>query len=123
MTLLMCCHSAFRSCCLHSHWHFLYMDHLLVFLAFLKSLAFRLSTHLTSRVIQGTERFDVFSFVGMLALMAKNRSFLKVSQRSWIDDPLLYRRTISAESSMMFLFSSSQLALQNRRLFLGFCLA
>ena len=47
MTLLMCCHSAFRSCCLHSLWHFLYVDHLLVFLAFLKSLAFRLSARLT----------------------------------------------------------------------------
>ena len=82
MTLLMCCHLAFRSCCLHSLWHFLYVDHLLVFLAFLKSLAFRLSARLTSQVIQGTERFDVFSFVGMLALMAKNRSFLKVEMGS-----------------------------------------
>ena len=99
------------------------MDHLFVFLAFLKSLVFRLSARLTSRVIQGTEHFDVFSFVEMLALMANNRPFLKVSQRSWTDDPLLYRQTISAESSVMFLFSSSQLALENMRLFLGFCFA
>ena len=43
MTLFICCHSAFRSFCLHSLWHFLYVDHLLVFLAFLKSLALRLN--------------------------------------------------------------------------------
>ena len=81
MTLLICCHSAFRSFCLHSLWHFLYVDHLLVFLAFLKSLALRLSVRLTSRVIQGTERLDVFSFVGMLVFMAIIRSFLKISHR------------------------------------------
>ena len=77
MTLLICCHSAFRSSCLHSLWHFLYVNHLLVFWAFLKSLALRLSACLTSRAIQGTECLDVFSFVGMLAFMAFIRSFLR----------------------------------------------
>ena len=99
------------------------MDHLLVFLAFLKSLAFRLSACLTSQVIQGTECFNVFSFVEMLASMVNNRSFLKVFQRSWTDDPLLYRRIISAEDSVIFLYSSSQLALENTKLFLSFCFA
>ena len=79
MTLFTCCHSAFRSCCLHSLWHFLYVDHLLIFLAFLKSLALRLSVRLTSWVIQGTECLDVLFFVEMLAFMAIIRSLLKVS--------------------------------------------